>query len=130
MVTARPFRTNPSYYDRTEVWARETEGAALESGDFIAYSTFREFDLSLGQSEDEIRAHYERSTDQKLTYNGLTALAGASHWQFTAYKSEHEVRRDPPRLGRQAGLASVSLGSCHKRHLDLQPNRQSRRTIH
>ena len=87
MVTARPFRTNPSYYDRTEVWARETEGAALESGDFIAYSTFREFDLSLGQSEDEIRAHYERSTDQKLTYNGMTALAGASHWQFTAYKS-------------------------------------------
>lgn len=86
MVTARPFRTNPDFYDQTLTWARTTNGATLESGDFIPYETFREFDLSLGQSEAEIRSHYETSTDQKISYNGLTALAGASHWQFTAYK--------------------------------------------
>ncbi len=86
MVTARPFRTNPDFYDQTLAWARSAEGVTLESGDFIPYETFREFDLSLGQSEAEILAHYEASTDQKISYNGLTALAGASHWQFTAYK--------------------------------------------
>lgn len=86
MVTARPFRTNPDFYDRTLDWARETDGVTLESGDFIPFATFREFDISLGQSEEEIRVHYENSTDQKISFGGLSALAGASHWQFTAYK--------------------------------------------
>lgn len=86
MVTARPFRTNPDFYDRTLEWASQCQDAALTAGDFIPFETFREFDASLGQSEEEIRAHYENSTDQKISYGGLTALAGASHWQFTAYK--------------------------------------------
>ena len=30
---------------------------------------------------------YAETRDWKLTYNGVTAMAGASHWQFTAYKS-------------------------------------------
>ena len=30
---------------------------------------------------------YAETKDWKLTYNGVTAMAGASHWQFTAYKS-------------------------------------------
>jgi len=47
---------------------------------------FREFDLSLGQTEEEIRSHYEATCDHLLTYHGVQAIAGASHWQFTAYK--------------------------------------------
>lgn len=87
MVTARPFRTNPDYYSATVAWANACDDATLSEGDFIPYETFHEFDRSLGQSDDEIRAHYDESTDRRVTYQGLSALIGASHWQFAAYKS-------------------------------------------
>jgi len=85
MVTARPFRTPPVFYENTLVWAREH--AELESGDFVPWETFLEFNLSLGQSEDENRKVYAETRDWKITYGGVVAMAGASHWQFTAYKS-------------------------------------------
>jgi glycosyltransferase involved in cell wall biosynthesis len=87
MVTARPFRTNPDYYTQTAAWANETESVALERGSFITWQTFLEFDQSLGQSEAEIREHYQSTEDVRLSYRGISAYAGASHWQFTAYKS-------------------------------------------
>lgn len=86
MVTARPFRTNPEYYTRTVEWAVQAEDAVLERGAFISWEVFKEFDLSLGQSEAEIRQHYQESEDVRLTYHGVQAVAGASHWQFTARK--------------------------------------------
>ncbi|MDX9865091.1 MAG: glycosyltransferase family A protein [Anaerolineaceae bacterium] len=87
MVTARPFRTRPDVYSQTVAWGEGQEDVAVTHGDFIPYATFREFDLSLGQSEEEIRQHYDTSEDVKLTYQGVEAIAGASHWQFMAYKS-------------------------------------------
>src|SRR6185369_10688967 len=45
------------------------------------------FNRSLGQDEDEDRKGYDETCDWKLTYKGLAAYAGASHWQFTSYKS-------------------------------------------
>ena len=85
MVTARPFRTPPEFYEGTLDWARRN--AQLEQGQFIPWDTFLEFNLSLGQTEEENRKVYAETSDWRLTYNGVTALAGASHWQFTAYKS-------------------------------------------
>jgi len=87
MVTARPFRTNPEYYSNTVSWGEDTPEVAVEKGNFIPYEVFREFDLSLGQTEEEIREHYENSEDVRLTYQGVAAIAGASHWQFLAKKS-------------------------------------------
>ena len=87
MVTSRPFRTPPEFYSRTVGWAEATEGAQLERGDFIPFEVFREFDRSLAQSDEEIRAHYESSEDVRLRYKDVEAIAGASHWQFVAYKS-------------------------------------------
>jgi len=86
MVTARPFRTNEAFYTSTERWGETGDGAKLEKGHFIPFEVFREFDLSLGQSEEEIKAHYERTQDVRLTYKNISAIAGASHWQFTARK--------------------------------------------
>jgi hypothetical protein len=43
--------------------------------------------MSLGTPEDEVRKRYAETEDVRLTYQGLTAQAGASHWQFVAYKS-------------------------------------------
>ena len=85
MVTARPFRTPPEFYQATLSWAREN--ARLEEGQFIPWETFLEFNLSLGQTEEENRKVYAETRDWRIVYKGITAMAGASHWQFSAYKS-------------------------------------------
>jgi glycosyltransferase involved in cell wall biosynthesis len=102
MVTARPFRTPPEYYSATLDWARKN--AVLEEGQFIPWDTFLEFNLSLGQTEEENRKVYSKTQDWKITFavskggakrrsdlkvasKNVIAFAGASHWQFTAYKS-------------------------------------------
>jgi len=85
MVTARPFRTPPEFYESTLKWAREN--AKLDDGQFIEWQTFLEFNLSLGQGEAENKKVYAETKDWRVQYKGVTALAGASHWQFTAYKS-------------------------------------------
>ncbi|MCL4531098.1 MAG: glycosyltransferase family 2 protein [Chloroflexi bacterium] len=115
MVTARPFRTPPEFYEGTLNWARKN--AKLEDGQFIPWETFLEFNLSLGQTEEENKKVYAETKDWKITYNPpadgrvgggsryvpselldqrrrieteakpIVVFAGASHWQFTAYKS-------------------------------------------
>lgn len=85
MVTARPFRTSPEFYTSTQEWARKN--ATLEEGQYIPWETFLEFNLSLGQTEEENVKVYAETSDWRIQYKGLTAFAGASHWQFTAYKS-------------------------------------------
>jgi len=94
MVTARPFRTSPELYSSTLEWAKKN--ATLEEGQFIPWETFLEFNLSLGQTEEENVKVYAETSDWRITYRpersgaqskDVVALAGASHWQFTAYKS-------------------------------------------
>jgi glycosyltransferase involved in cell wall biosynthesis len=87
MVTARPFRTNEEYIASTVRWAEECKGVQIERGNFIPFEVFREFDRSLAQTEEEIRQHYDATKDVRLEYKGIKAIAGASHWQFIAYKS-------------------------------------------
>jgi len=85
MVTARPYRTSPELYTSTLAWAKQN--ATLDEGQFIPWETFLEFNLSLGQTEEENVKVYAETSDWRIQYKGLTAIAGASHWQFTAYKS-------------------------------------------
>src|SRR5512142_1484181 len=87
MVTARPFRTPPEFYSRTVEWARKSGSLLADKERYIPWETFLEFNLSLGQTEEENRKVYAETRDWVMTCNGVTALAGASHWQFTAYKS-------------------------------------------
>lgn len=87
MVTSRPFRTDADLYTSTIAWADEDPEVQVERGDFISWKTFLEFDLSLGKPEEEIRARYESTQDVRLTYRGVQAMTGASHWQFVARKS-------------------------------------------
>jgi glycosyltransferase involved in cell wall biosynthesis len=86
MVTARPYRTNPDFYSETVHWAEASE-IQMDRGHFIEWHHFLEFDLSLGQAEEDIRKRYETTEDVRLTFQNMQALAGASHWQFTAYKA-------------------------------------------
>jgi len=87
MVTARPFRTPPEFYESTLKWAKKTRGAKIDEGQFIPWETFLEFNLSLGQTEEENKKVYAETKDWRIQYKGMTAMAGASHWQVTAYKS-------------------------------------------
>ena len=66
-------------------WAKKN--ATLDEGQFIPWETFLEFNLSLGQTEEENVKVYAETRDWRISYKGVTAMAGASHWQFTAYKS-------------------------------------------
>ncbi len=87
MVTARPFRTPPEFYTSTLEWAHTSGALQEEKAQFIPWQTFLEFNLSLGQTEEENRKVYAETRDWVMTCSDVTALAGASHWQFTAYKS-------------------------------------------
>ena len=86
MVTARPFRSREEYLGGTVAWAEQTPGVSMERGQLIPWETFLEFNLSIGRTETEIRDMYENSEDIRLAYQGVSAIVGASHWQFTAYK--------------------------------------------
>jgi glycosyltransferase involved in cell wall biosynthesis len=87
MVTARPFRTKEEFYTSTLKWAQETPEVKQESGKLLPWQTFLEFNLSLGATEEEIKQSYEETRDVRLTYHGVSAFAGSSHWQFVSYKS-------------------------------------------
>jgi glycosyltransferase involved in cell wall biosynthesis len=87
MVTARPFRTKEEKNTATIQWADETKDILFEKGQFLSWEDFSSFDRSLGYSMDQIRQRYDTTQDMRLTYHGVSAMIGASHWQFTAYKS-------------------------------------------
>jgi glycosyltransferase involved in cell wall biosynthesis len=87
MVTSRPFHTKPELYTSTLQWAEAEGGASLNQGKHIPWEVYRDFDLSLGQPEEEIRARYDTTDYWQVCYRDLPALVGASHYQFLAYKS-------------------------------------------
>ena len=66
-------------------WAKDN--ATFDEGQFIPWETFLEFNLSLGQTVENKQKIKLDGVDWRIEYKGVTALAGASHWQFTAYKS-------------------------------------------
>ncbi len=87
MVTARPFRTNPDYYSATVKWATGNPEVKMQKGSLVNWEDFRDFDLSLGQALEDIQKRFSETEDIRFEYHGIRAFAGASHWQFTAYKS-------------------------------------------
>lgn len=87
MVTSRPFRTREDLFSATLDWAARTPGVDLETGCFIDWEDFSSFEFSLGNSEEAARERYQATRDFRLTYRGVPAFAGSSHWQFVAYKS-------------------------------------------
>ena len=87
MVTARPFRTPEEFLKQSIAWAENSPDAKLEQGHLLPYDWFHEFSTTLGFSDEELRQIYDSTRDLRVTYRGLSAYLGASHWQFTCYKS-------------------------------------------
>jgi glycosyltransferase involved in cell wall biosynthesis len=86
MVTARPFRQNESANTQTIAWAENSRAVKVEKGAFIGWEDFWSFVRSLGNTQEQAREWYETSQDIRLTYKNVSAIVGASHWQFTAWK--------------------------------------------
>jgi glycosyltransferase involved in cell wall biosynthesis len=87
MVSARPLRTPAALYSSTLDWAKTTEDVQIEEGSFIPWEIYREHVLSLGTNEEQARKWYESRVDTRLTRQGVQALIGAAHFQFTVRKS-------------------------------------------
>lgn len=87
MVTARPMRTPEKFYNQTLDWARQAGDVRVENGSFIPWEVYREHVLSLGTGEAEARQWYDSRSDWRLTRQGVSALIGAAHFQFTARKA-------------------------------------------
>lgn len=87
MVTARPFRTPEEFLKQSIAWAENAPETKLEQGHLLPYDWFYEFSRTLGFSDEELRQIYDSTRDFRINYRGLSAYLGASHWQFTCYKS-------------------------------------------
>ena len=88
MVTSRPFRTPEKYSSHTIEWASATPEVTLERGQFLSWEVFRDFVMSLGNSEEQAREWFETGEgDMRVTYRGVCAHVGASHWQFVSRKA-------------------------------------------
>jgi len=87
MVTACPMRTPEAFYTTTLEWARQESGATLENGKYIPWEVYLQHVLSLGTSEEQAREWYKSRSDWRLTFNGIQALIGAAHFQFTVRKT-------------------------------------------
>jgi glycosyltransferase involved in cell wall biosynthesis len=87
MVTSRPFITKKEYITSTIQWAQESNEVRIESGKFVPWEVFAEFNLSLGQNINDIQNDYDQNDIEKINYKNQIAFAGASHWQFLTKKN-------------------------------------------
>lgn len=87
MVTARPFATRREYLTSTFSWIESEPSVSLKQGKLIPFGDYRAFEMSLGHSAESVVKDYEGSITYRATYKGVPAFVGASHWQFSAYKS-------------------------------------------
>ncbi len=86
MVTARPMRTPEAFYTKTLDWANQTPEVQIEKLCYIPWEVYLEHVISLGTSEEQARQWYDSRQDWRVTYQGVQAIIGAAHFQFTVLK--------------------------------------------
>ena len=69
--------------DSTINWAQGN--AEIESGRFISDEDERDFARSLGKDWNRHYEEVRHISDIKVTYNAVSALVGAKHWQYVCY---------------------------------------------
>jgi hypothetical protein len=80
----------------------------LEEGQFIPWETFLEFNLSLGQTEEENKKVYQETRDWRITYNPMSLRGGRSSRRSNLPLDEETASPSSPALpgtGRQDTLA-------------------------
>ena len=87
MVTARPLRTPADLYSAVQDWAAATPEVEVEEGQLMSWEMYKEFAETMGYPEGKIEEVYAETQDVRLTYKGVSAYAGANHFQFIGWKS-------------------------------------------
>jgi glycosyltransferase involved in cell wall biosynthesis len=87
MVTARPFVTKNEFLTSTFSWMENQPDLKMEKGNLIPIDDYRAFGMSIGHSAESAVKGYAEAISYKATYKNVEAFVGASHWQFSAYKS-------------------------------------------
>lgn len=86
MITARPLRTSPELYSATLEWAQSADEVQIEKGQLQNWEMFEEFNQTLNYGVEKDREIFETTQDVKLMYKGISAFAGANHFQFVGWK--------------------------------------------
>jgi len=108
MVTGIPMWSPAEFSTATIDWAKRTEGVTLHEGKLLPWEDYWTHARSLGQSEDEARAHFADQTDLMIEDSRLLSVisnrlpvnrdtppgtrhqalfyAGAGHFQFVTRK--------------------------------------------
>ena len=86
MVTGRPLRSPEEFFSKTLEWAQSQNDVTVENGNFIPWEVFREHVISLGTSESQALEWFESKSEWRVTYQGLSALISAAHFQFVTRK--------------------------------------------
>ncbi len=87
MVTGLPLLTPSEYATATVEWAERTPDVQVERGALIPWDDFWRHTAPLGTDEARARRFYADNPAVRLTYQGVSAFAGAGHFQFLAPKA-------------------------------------------
>jgi hypothetical protein len=88
MVTGLPIRQQVNVFTSGGLKRAEREdGILIERGDFISDETMEAYCLGVGRDMAEYKPGVATMKDIRLTSGDTSALLGACHFQFVAYKS-------------------------------------------
>jgi glycosyltransferase involved in cell wall biosynthesis len=88
MVTGLPIRQQVDVFTGRGLKKAETEnGIVIERGDFITEDAMRAYCVGVGRDFAEYEPGVADVMDVRLTSGNTSALLGACHFQFAAYKS-------------------------------------------
>lgn len=87
MVTGIPMWSPEQFSTATIAWAQNTDGVTLARGKLLAWGDLWKHAQSVGMSEEEARATFEKMENVRVSYQGVQCYVGAGHFQFAARKS-------------------------------------------
>jgi hypothetical protein len=106
MVTGIPMWSPAEFSTATIDWAQRTEGVALHEGKLLPWEDYWSHAGSLGQSEEEARAHFAEQTDRMIEDSRpLSVISGQS-----------PVDNDLPPFTRHSAPGTLRLRSGQARH--------------
>ncbi len=84
MVTGMPLLAAEDKSSATVAWAEHTPGVEVARGQMLSWEDFFRHSGTLGRTEEEQRAFYADNPSVRITVEGKSYYAAASHFQFVA----------------------------------------------
>lgn len=84
MVTGMPLLAAEEKASATVSWAEKTAGVDMARGQLLSWEDFFRHSGTLGRPEEEQRKFYDEHPSVRITVEGKSFFASASHFQFVA----------------------------------------------